>query len=429
MVEDWKSQLQSEDPRVRVEAIKAIANSGDRVNLPYLKEIVENDPDPRLRDYARKAARHLFTSTEETGPEQAAPQDEIKPSQDQKTGISDKQAEATLMRSAPPAERSAAETKIQRALSLHMNGNTQKALKAFVQGLDMDPNLANETFTMSVASELTGLNPDEAIAILLDHEDRKEFLNPPKDPAKQPAQKHGKEEPPEEEKPRESRGGLVQTWLSFFSMSESFLAESADRANTEDTLLSVLVSTIAAVVIFMITGFVQFQQFITQWNLLMVEMGESMPPLDFNFGAIFLIMLIGTLIMTPLSFFIGSGVQYLGARIFGGSGDFKSHLYLLALIQVPVTILGGVTSLLAFIPIIGYVAGLAGFGLSIFALILTVRAIKVVHHLPTGRAVAGMIVLPIIVALILGCLLVIFFGPFLMGIWAMGVDGLSTVIY
>ena len=404
MAEDWKSQLQSEDPRVRVEAIKAIANSGDRANLPHLKQIVDNDPDPRLRDYARKAARHLFTSTEETEPEKTAPQPEKAPVQDSEPQPPEKKpAPTSAMRSIPQAERSAAETKIQRALSLQMRGDNQKALKTFVQGLDLDPNLANETFTRSVASELTGMDPDQAIAILTDQEERKELLNPSKkpEPGHQTQTSLG-------EGPSKPRGGLVQIWLNFFGMTESFLGQEADHANTEDTLLSVLVSTIAAVAIFMVTGFLQFQQIMAIFNQQMAEMGETMPPLDFNFGVLFLFMLIGTLIMTPLSFFVGAGVQFLGARLFGGTGDFKSHLYLLALIQVPVTLLGGVTSLLAFVPIIGLIAGLAGFGLSIFALIITVRAIKAVHNLPTGRAVAGLILPPIILIFIIGCLLTIF---------------------
>jgi hypothetical protein len=301
-----------------------------------------------------------------------------------------------------------------------MQGNTQKALKAFAQGLDRDPNLANETFTRSVAAELTGMDSDQAIAILLDPEERKELLNPPKDSTPNQTQKSEREEAPERKIPRSPGSGLIQTWLSFFSMSEEFLAEEADQANTEDTLVSILVFTIAAVVIFMITGFVQFPQFVEQWNQLMVEMaemGETLPPLDFNFGMIFFGLLIGTLIMTPLSFLAGSGIQFLGARIFGGSGDFKSHLYILAIIQVPITILGGVTSLIAFIPSIGFVASLAGFALSIYTLIVTVRAFKAVHSLPTGRAIAGMILFPIILVVIVGCLLSIF-GSALIGMLA-----------
>ena len=409
MSEDWKSLLQSEDPRDRVKAVKAIANSGDRANLPYLKGIVENDPDPRLRDYARKAARHLFTSTEKTEVEQVPPQKRKKPVQEREPQSPEKGAAAPPpLETVPPAERSSAETKIQRALSLHMNGNTQKALKAFAKGLDLDPNIANETFTRSVASELTGLDPDEAIAKLRDPEERKVLLNPPKETAKKSTQARGIGVSSETAQPGKPREGLVQTWLSFFSMSESYLAEEADHANTEDTLLSVMVFTIAAVVSFMITGTVQFRQVFTLLNEQMAQAGESLPLMDFNFGVIFLIMLVSTVIITPLSFFIGSGLQFLGGRLFGGSGDFKSHLYLLAVIQVPVTILGGVISIISLIPFIGILAGLAGLGLSIFTLIIAVRIIKAVHNLSTGRAVAGMILPPIILVILVGCLMTIF---------------------
>ena len=395
MVEDWRSQLQSEDPRVRVEAIKAIANSGDRANLPYLKEIVENDPDPRLQDYARKAARHLFTSTEKTAPEQATPQEKREPVQEKKPRSPEPEVLPPTS-SVPPAGLTAAENKIQRALSLHMRGSPQKALKAFVQGLDLDPNLANETFTRSVASELTGLPSDQAIAILTDHEDRKELLNPPKEAAKKIAQELNTEASPEAKETSKSHNGLMKTWLSFFSMSEEFLADEADHANTEDTFLSILVFTIATVVISLITGFIQFQRIITWISQLEAQVGESLLPPDFNFGSIFLVMLITTLVMTPLSFFMASGLQYLGAKLFGGSGDFKSHLYLLALIQVPITVLGGLVSCLSYIPAIGFVAGLAGFGLLIFTLIITVRAIKAVHDISTGRAVASIFLPPFI---------------------------------
>ena len=127
MAQDWKSQLQSEDPKVRVEAIKAIANSGDRTKLPYLKEIVDNDLDPRVQDYARKAALHLFTTTEGPMPDMTPPREE-KPIPEDKPESPKPQA-ASPESNVPPAERTSAETKIQRALSLHMRGYNQKALK------------------------------------------------------------------------------------------------------------------------------------------------------------------------------------------------------------------------------------------------------------------------------------------------------------
>ncbi len=70
MKKDWREQLISEDPKIRALAVKALAHSGDKDNLKYLREIVENDPDHQLRDYARKAALHLYSTQIKTEPEQ-----------------------------------------------------------------------------------------------------------------------------------------------------------------------------------------------------------------------------------------------------------------------------------------------------------------------------------------------------------------------
>ena len=89
----------------------------------------------------------------------------------------------------------------------------------------------------------------------------------------------------------------------------------------------------------------------------------------------------------------------------GGSGTFKVHAFLMAMIQVPMTVMSGVVALLALIPVVNVLAGLAGFGLSIYSIILTVRMVKVVHGLGTGRAVAAIIIPPVVLSLIGGCLI------------------------
>jgi hypothetical protein len=233
VAKDWRTQLESDDPRVRVEVIKAIANSGDRALIPYLKEVVDNDIDPRVQDYARKAARHLFTTTEGPIPDSPPPQEEPKVEPEEKPQAPEPQTH-TLASSISPEERSSGETKIQRALSLHMRGDTQKALKAFAQGLDLDPNLSNETFTRSVAVELTGLTADQALDILMDPETRKELIAQQKKKTAEVKKKPVSEDP---RKPRKSRGGIFQAWLSFFGMTEDFLADEAENTNTEDTFL------------------------------------------------------------------------------------------------------------------------------------------------------------------------------------------------
>jgi len=88
----------------------------------------------------------------------------------------------------------------------------------------------------------------------------------------------------------------------------------------------------------------------------------------------------------------------------------------MALILVPTTVLGGLVSLFALIPVIGIIAGLAGFGLSIYTIILTVRLVKVTHDLPTGKAIAGIIVPPIVLSAIGGCILMTIGSSLLAGL-------------
>jgi hypothetical protein len=198
--------------------------------------------------------------------------------------------------------------------------------------------------------------------------------------------------------------------MSFFQMTEDFFESEEGKANHEDTFLSVMVSTIGAVLLFLISGSAQFRE-------LSEILVQEIPEFNVNMGVIFLIVLLGTVIMTPLSFYANVGLQYLGVRVFGGVGDFKGHAYLMALIQVPTTFLGAVISLLSFVPVIGFIGGLAGFGLSIYTLVVTIRAVKVVHNVTTGRAIGGMLAVPLALSIIFGCIMVIF-GSALTGLLA-----------
>ena len=400
MTQDWRDQLDSDDPKVRAQAVKAIALSGNQDYLKYLVEIAENDPDSQLRDFAKKAAQHLYSSQSQPEPEPIS-QPFSEPEK------SESEIEAALARpmledeeeDLSTADVKEAEKKVQRAFSLHTSGQTKKALLIYAQALELNPDLGKNSFSRSVASELTGKPVQEAMLILGDPDKLSEFIEANHGKAKK-ERKKASSPSPAKKRPQadQSKAGLIQTWLSFFGMTEDFFLAEQEKANTEDTLLSVLVYTIAIVVISMVTGFFQFQQITTL-------MGEELPQLGFSLGTIFFIILIGTVIMSPISFYLSVGLQFLGARIFGGSGDFKSHAYLMALILVPTTILGGLVSLFALIPVIGFVAVLAGFALLIFSIILTVRLVKVAHNLPTGKAVAGIIIPPIVLSAIGGCIL------------------------
>jgi len=408
MAQNWKKGLQSDDAQIRAAAVKQIALSGNQDYLPFLKGIAENDPDPRLREYAKKAARHLYTLSGKDEPEKPSALAATPESQDIQEKAQDGEASPLPESKVSRKKRETGNAKVQRAVSFHLSGQTQKAKKALLQALELNPDLEKDTYTRGVASELTGQPTDLAIKALSDPV--------PTDTSSPSSQVMGSSSDDQIGSTRSSmdpdlaagstsRSNLITAWLSYFWMNEKFFQAEAKKAHGEDTLISVLALTIAAVVVFMINGYFQFQQIMNIMNEGLPALGTDLPPIDINIGIIFFVILIATVIMTPLFFYLGVGLQYLGGRVFGGSGTFKVHAFLMAMVQVPMTVMSGVVTLLALIPVVNILAGLAGFGLSIYSIILTVRMVKVVHGLGTGRAVAAIIIPPLVLSLIGGCLI------------------------
>jgi len=110
----------------------------------------------------------------------------------------------------------------------------------------------------------------------------------------------------------------------------------------------------------------------------------------------------GLIILVPLFFFIGVGIYYLIARAFGGQGTFLAQSYTTLLISVPIGIL---SYLLRLIPILGILAGIA---LAIYSIVLQIFSIMAVHRLSGGKATA-VVLIPVAVAFVLACVLVIVF--------------------
>jgi hypothetical protein len=102
------------------------------------------------------------------------------------------------------------------------------------------------------------------------------------------------------------------------------------------------------------------------------------------------------IVLYPLFFFIGTGIQYLIARAFGGQGTFVAHGYSSLLYSAPI---GVVSLLLELIPILGPLAGSA---LGIYAIVLNVFMIMGVHRMSGGKATL-VVLLPIIVLFVIGC--------------------------
>lgn len=119
--------------------------------------------------------------------------------------------------------------------------------------------------------------------------------------------------------------------------------------------------------------------------------------------------LIGPIIGVPLGFFIGMGILFVSAKIFGGAGSFLGQAYSFMLFYVPIN---GLAAILGLIPFLG---GLAGFALWIYSIVLAVFAMMASQRLPGGRAVAA-VLLPAAIVLLLACAFIFIIAAVLVGV-------------
>jgi hypothetical protein len=108
----------------------------------------------------------------------------------------------------------------------------------------------------------------------------------------------------------------------------------------------------------------------------------------------------GAIIWVPIGFFIGMGILFVSAKIFGGTGSFLQQAYAFMLYSVPIQ---AASAIIGLIPILG---GLASFALSIYGIVLAVFAMMASQRLEGGRAVAA-VFLPLVIVLLLACALLL----------------------
>lgn len=109
---------------------------------------------------------------------------------------------------------------------------------------------------------------------------------------------------------------------------------------------------------------------------------------------------IGRIITVPLSFFIGMGIYFVFAKLFGGKGTFLEQSYAFMLFTVPLQALAAIVALVPFL------GGLVSFAIGIYSIILGIFAMMASQRLTGGRATMT-VLLPVIIALILVCGLIV----------------------
>jgi hypothetical protein len=98
-------------------------------------------------------------------------------------------------------------------------------------------------------------------------------------------------------------------------------------------------------------------------------------------------------------------IQWI-AKMFGGVGTFDKMAYAFAAISFPFTIISGALSLFSAIPFVGACFGIVTFGLSLYALVLQVMAVKGVNRFGWGPAL-GALFIPGLVIFTFCCCIVI----------------------
>lgn len=209
MIDELIQQLDDVSPVRRKDAVIALGKSRDMAALRPLAKVYRTDPDPEVRELARKAGIYIRQQNEgaTVPPKPTAsppPTNEsyterrMRELQEQKRAaaaaaeqpqIDPEEARRRPVRgreyAVPKEVRERARKYVDVALTENLNGDNAKAMKNLTEALSLDPNLINDGFFNSVATSVTELEGDAAIDVIIDKGRRKEFSTVAKGVAKQ----------------------------------------------------------------------------------------------------------------------------------------------------------------------------------------------------------------------------------------------------
>jgi hypothetical protein len=208
-----------------------------------------------------------------------------------------------------------------------------------------------------------------------------------------------------------------RTWLNVLTHpSEETFAQ--ERQKPEANLTTALIWIVIAAVVSAVFGFITAQFMFAAQGPMLSQMFDQMdlPPEArdqitqlLSSGPMAGMMggaSVFSIILAPIFFLIWAGILHLVAQALGGSGDYGRYAYLLAVFQAPLTII------LAIIGLVPFLGGCLGFIGWIYGLVLTYYATKVEYNLPSGRAIAVVIIPMLVVLAFFACIAIAFAGMF-----------------
>ena len=190
-------------------------------------------------------------------------------------------------------------------------------------------------------------------------------------------------------------------WLRIGRMTESFFAAEAPHTSARNTFISVLIFTGLSVVWYQISLHIRSIIGLPNPNTSSATVLSRAIPNTAGF------LFCYQLVAIPILFYLGNGILYSAAHVFGGKGSFKAQAYLLSLFYLPSVFLFSI--LLTFNQILFFGTCILNIGIlaiEIYIIVLTVRVLKVIHTLTTTKAVISALV-PVFLLLIPVCLIAI----------------------
>jgi hypothetical protein len=136
--------------------------------------------------------------------------------------------------------------------------------------------------------------------------------------------------------------------------------------------------------------------------------------LSLSTGIAIVISLVMYPVLIVIGMFIGSGITFVLAKIFGGKGGFMEQTLALTLIYGGCIALAFPFQVLSAIPLIGLIFGLVVFAITLYNIYNQYLVLKGVHSLTNWKAIA-VIAIPIIIAIIIAVIFAAIFAAVLMG--------------
>jgi hypothetical protein len=188
---------------------------------------------------------------------------------------------------------------------------------------------------------------------------------------------------------------ILQKWMNAVTKPSAATYESEiPNANW----MAVIIGLVAVIIVNVIIGLVAAGATAASFNSIRDQLRAQGRDLPFDPGVFTASAGFGSIISTPIGFFLGAFILWLFAKMLGGqNSNFMTHSYLLSLSYAPLRIVAGVLSI---IPVLG---GLLGLVLGLYQLYSAGLAMQASQRMAPGRAQLAAF-LPTIIGVVLGCL-------------------------